>query len=91
MTPAGTSNELDVQNGWEENTTHIAYSKKLEKVAVLLEYLRHSQIKLQSNCIAARVKKLTVRLWHHGVNIYSAQAVLRSGGNRLVLVLYPKR
>ena len=23
MTPAGTSNELDVQNGWEENTTHI--------------------------------------------------------------------
>ena len=23
MTPAGTSNELDVQNGWEENT-HIA-------------------------------------------------------------------
>ena len=22
MTPAGTSNELDVQNGWEENTTH---------------------------------------------------------------------
>ena len=21
MTPAGTSNELDVQNGWEENTT----------------------------------------------------------------------
>ena len=26
MTPAGTSNELDVQNGWEENThTHILY------------------------------------------------------------------
>ena len=23
MTPAGTSNELDVQNGWEENTQHI--------------------------------------------------------------------
>ena len=22
VTPAGTSNELDVQNGWEENTTH---------------------------------------------------------------------
>ena len=22
MTPAGTSNELDAQNGWEENTTH---------------------------------------------------------------------
>ena len=22
MTPAGTSNELDVQNEWEENTTH---------------------------------------------------------------------
>ena len=27
MTPAGTSNELDVQNGWEENThTHICYT-----------------------------------------------------------------
>ena len=28
MTPAGTSNELDVQNGWEENThthTHSIY------------------------------------------------------------------
>ena len=26
MTPAGTSNELDVQNGWEENThTHCMY------------------------------------------------------------------
>ena len=26
MTPAGTSNELDVQNGWEENThTHTLY------------------------------------------------------------------
>ena len=25
MTPAGTSNELDVQNGWEENT-HTAYT-----------------------------------------------------------------
>ena len=26
MTPAGTSNELDVQNGWEENThTHTQY------------------------------------------------------------------
>ena len=26
MTPAGTSNELDVQNGWEENT-HTLYKK----------------------------------------------------------------
>ena len=25
MTPAGTSNELDVQNEWEENTTHTLY------------------------------------------------------------------
>ena len=31
MTPAGTSNELDVQNGWEENThTHI--------VGVMVDY-----------------------------------------------------
>ena len=29
MTPAGTSNELDVQNGWEENThTHSLEPKK---------------------------------------------------------------
>ena len=25
MTPAGTSNELDVQNEWEENTQHTYY------------------------------------------------------------------
>ena len=29
VTPAGTSNELDVQNGWEENThTHIYISNE---------------------------------------------------------------
>ena len=32
MTPAGTSNELDVQNGWEENThTHIKFDFTVEK------------------------------------------------------------
>ena len=34
MTPAGTSNELDVQNGWEENThTHmvITYRKSMDQ------------------------------------------------------------
>ena len=30
MTPAGTSNELDIQNGWEENTTHI-YTRERER------------------------------------------------------------
>ena len=31
MTPAGTSNELDVQNGWEENThTHIAVQQYIQ-------------------------------------------------------------
>ena len=25
MTPAGTSNELDVQNKWEENTVSVAF------------------------------------------------------------------
>ena len=25
MTPAGTSNELDVQNGWEENTHNVIF------------------------------------------------------------------
>ena len=28
MTPAGTSNELDVQNEWEENTQHIVLSEE---------------------------------------------------------------
>ena len=28
MTPAGTSNELDVQNGWEENTHTLRGSKQ---------------------------------------------------------------
>ena len=32
MTPAGTSNELDVQNGWEENThTHIMQEADLAR------------------------------------------------------------
>ena len=33
MTPAGTSNELDVQNGWEENThTHTQGGKNADKI-----------------------------------------------------------
>ena len=28
MTPAGTSNELDVQNGWEENTHTHTYCRR---------------------------------------------------------------
>ena len=29
MTPAGTSNELDVQNGWEENTHTTLFDPRL--------------------------------------------------------------
>ena len=38
MTPAGTSNELDVQNGWEENTqkTHILYYTSIQHYTILL-------------------------------------------------------
>ena len=37
MTPAGTSNELDVQNGWEENThTHPVYNSIFQ----IFDYLR---------------------------------------------------
>ena len=33
MTPAGTSNELDVQNGWEENThTHISCRESIKVI-----------------------------------------------------------
>ena len=39
MTPAGTSNELDVQNGWEENThTHTARIQDDSTVVVVVLY-----------------------------------------------------
>ena len=38
MTPAGTSNELDVQNGWEENT-HTHTHTKDETAAYFSKYL----------------------------------------------------
>ena len=52
MTPAGTSNELDVQNGWEENThTHTltffrggCFSNNGEKNTVVLNNRRHLRI-----------------------------------------------
>ena len=40
MTPAGTSNELDVQNGWEENThthTHTAADAAAAVGVILLD------------------------------------------------------
>ncbi|CAM9200903.1 unnamed protein product, partial [Ascophyllum nodosum] len=33
VTPAGTSNELDVQNGWEENTHTISRSTPVAQLA----------------------------------------------------------
>ena len=53
MTPAGTSNELDVQNGWEENThTHkyIIHSKSptYELVGRTESILNIFHIKVQS-------------------------------------------
>ena len=40
VTPAGTSNELDVQNGWEENT-HKTQVKRINR-----RYVTHYTIKL---------------------------------------------
>ena len=43
MTPAGTSNEFDVQNKWEENThTHTSHSPFEEKLAIVQKILRKS-------------------------------------------------
>ena len=40
MTPAGTSNELDVQNGWEENThTHTAKRRFIHMIVLVLLYV----------------------------------------------------
>ena len=40
VTPAGTSNELDVQNKWEENTTHTAAAYDYRGVAILSSFHR---------------------------------------------------
>ena len=41
MTPAGTSNELDVQNGWEENThTHTHTAAVLARFVVVITFSR---------------------------------------------------
>ena len=45
MTPAGTSNELDVQNGWEENThTHRRKTKGLENSASRIRLIIMSSV-----------------------------------------------
>ena len=42
VTPAGTSNELDVQNKWEENTQHTTQSDKDSN----LDTLYHTSVEL---------------------------------------------
>ena len=42
MTPAGTSNELDVQNGWEENTHTLGSAAKLLAVVCVCLFSSHS-------------------------------------------------
>ena len=47
MTPAGTSNELDVQNGWEENThTHTPRGGgfSLKSIPLVTGYTTHRHI-----------------------------------------------
>ena len=39
VTPAGTSNELDVQNGWEENTHTHCYNMHTESVLCIHAYI----------------------------------------------------
>ena len=43
MTPAGTSNELGVQNEWEENTTH--YTTFMKKAGVFEGLVTYSKVK----------------------------------------------
>ena len=52
MTPAGTSNELDVQNGWEENThTHCGTTKYycIMEELMLLVLILYSLLLLQQH------------------------------------------
>ena len=52
MTPAGTSNELDVQNGWEENThTHTHYEKVRMFDQLKLEGCSERAMKICFSCL----------------------------------------
>ena len=42
MTPAGTSNELDVQNKWKENTRHISYLLTHVRVTKYYRYVPYN-------------------------------------------------
>ena len=46
MTPAGTSNELDVQNGWEENTQHRRSRKEFSWSRCTVDNVEFSLIKV---------------------------------------------
>ena len=63
VTPAGTSNELDVQNEWEEIHTHTTYSpKQSELIFVAIEYvlfclLVNMEQKNDDGCVVLCTKK----------------------------------
>ena len=61
MTPAGTSNELDVQNGWEENThthTHVCVDEMIDLHALLMNNFEHSVFSIEPTAVHRCVGKI---------------------------------
>ena len=54
MTPAGTSNELDVQNGWEENTHTHAQN-------LVFEIVREESVKVYLQMYSGNVQQNPLR------------------------------
>ena len=66
VTPAGTSNELDVQNGWEENThTHIEMLYRYEVIILRsIRYVQHADfILLIIVGVGKERRALVISLW----------------------------
>ena len=72
MTPAGTSNELDVQNGWEENTTHTLFSTLRPDTRITIYLVQSKELVTQSLCpqkssphVAIAYNSDSEMLWQH--------------------------
>ena len=76
MTPAGTSNELDVQNGWEENTHTVLSSDKIlffkSKSVVLL-------VKIESSVREDKPEKRKRKIGNQRSHTNSSKAYRVSG------------
>ena len=70
MTPAGTSNELDVQNGWEENThTHTQIDRNSD--------LNLCLIYKTIDCLANGITHNTFFVSQEGVVLFLGKALRR--------------